>query len=393
MSRDSNQVRHAAPGSTAGFIYQFGRALWWLATQQGYFEVGIETLDDVVLVDADGTSVSEQDKYSIQDEGQPVSDRSVALWKTLGIWADLLTKHGESFRFVLVTNRPVPESSLIAGISRADSDEDVDRVLEQLLKVANDPSDTLEPHCKKVQSFEPELLRKVLRLTSLSSSQEWDSIREESLSSLRLPSSLLGHSSAILNELLGWITDISMQAWRSGKQATITSQAFSNALDRAKEQRRRQNKRERPPAQIPITPTDLAGIVQDLFVEQLKLVDVGDETVQEAIHDFIRYGKEVIRLTQTGEFTPRDWKDFEQELQIRWKRIFERIQRLYADKDEKERGIRTYYDTTSEFMARLKGEATDHAYFTSGAYHRLADELDVGWHPRFIKLLTGKDDE
>jgi hypothetical protein len=189
------------------------------------------------------------------------------------------------------------------------------------------------------------------------------------------------------------MTDVSMQAWRAGKEATITSQAFSNALDRAKERRRRQHKRERPPAQIPITPADLVGIVQDLFVEQLKLVDTGYETIQEAIHDFIRYGKEVIRLTQTGEFTPQDWKDFEQELQIRWKRIFERIQRLNADEDEEKRGARTYYETTSEFMARLKGEPTDHAYFTSGAYHRLADELDVGWHPRFIELLTGRNEE
>ncbi len=118
-------------------------------------------------------------------------------------------------------------------------------------------------------------------------------------------------------------------------------------------------------------------------------MEIADSEVEDSICDFIRYGKEVIRLTETGEYTPEDWRDFEVELEKRWGQIFRRVQRLYSNEEEKVRGERTYRDTTTDYLARLKGQPTDYIYFTTGAYHRLADELDVGWHPRFSDLLRG----
>lgn len=389
-----NQNSHAVPGSAAGFAYQFGRALYWLATEKGNFEVGIETLDDVSLERQTGPTLLEQDKYSIQNTGQPVSNRSVALWKTLSHWSDLLRQSSKQYHFLLVTNRPVPADTLVRKLSDAITDGQAMAVMQEIAKIAKKPSEVIESFCRNISKCEPNILQRLICSITLASSDsaqtEWEALQKETIDGLRLPSALLSQETDILNELIGWLVNTCMNAWNSGKTSTITSQSFINVLDRVKERRRRQYTRERPPSQVPITPDDLAGIVKDLFVEQLKLLDAKDSEIVDAVNDFIRYGKEIIRLTETGEYTPKDWEELEEELQTRWKRIFDRVQRLHNDEEEKLRGVRTYYETTTNFLARLMGEPTDHAYFTTGAYHRLADELDVGWHPRFLELLTGK---
>jgi hypothetical protein len=394
MSRRDIQDRHSAPGSAAGYTYQFGRALSWLAIGSGNFMVCIESLDDVSVEMVDGSILLEQDKYSTQETGNPISDHSVALWKTLSLWADFLIETDKQYKFLLVTNRPVTANSIIRRISDAETEEQISSIVQELMKIAHSPSDTIEVFCKKVCTCEYEVLRQLIKQTRLSSSDsagtEWETICIDIITCLRLPTPLVDQSRSIINELLGWVIQNCMHAWQSRKPAAITSQAFFNALDRVRERRRRQRVTARSPKEVPITPDDLAGIGNEMFVEQLKLIDSPGETIDDAINDFIRYGKEVIRLTESGEYTPRDWEEFETELEARWKRIFERIQRLHDHEEERRRGERAYHETTTDYYARLKGESTEYSYFTSGAYHRLADELEVGWHPRFSELIDGK---
>lgn len=74
---------HSAPGSIAGFTYQFERALFWLAQSPSGFTIGVETEDDVAIAGADGSQLLEQDKHSIRDTAKPFGDRSKDLWNTL----------------------------------------------------------------------------------------------------------------------------------------------------------------------------------------------------------------------------------------------------------------------------------------------------------------------
>lgn len=67
MSTASTTVAHAAPGSTAGTVFQFERALAWLANGSLPLDakVGIETDDDVAVQIPGGLNVREQDKHSV----------------------------------------------------------------------------------------------------------------------------------------------------------------------------------------------------------------------------------------------------------------------------------------------------------------------------------------
>jgi ABC-3C protein len=55
---------------------------------------------------------------------------------------------------------------------------------------------------------------------------------------------------------------------------------------------------------------------------------------------------------------------------------------------EEDIGFEIFTDTTEDYRERLAGSDTEQVYLTSGTYHRLADMIRIGWHPRFKQLMT-----
>jgi hypothetical protein len=60
---------------------------------------------------------------------------------------------------------------------------------------------------------------------------------------------------------------------------------------------------------------------------------------------------------------------------------------MKQDNPEKDIGFEIFTDTTEEHREKLAGSDTEQVYLTSGTYHRLADMIRIGWHPRFKKLM------
>ena len=96
---------------------------------------------------------------------------------------------------------------------------------------------------------------------------------------------------------------------------------------------------------------------------------------------------EKTRLSADGNITDQDWIDFEETLSLRWGRIFSREKRLGRDDSEEDVGFKILTETTDEHRERLAGVETEQVYLTAGTYHRMADRLAVGWHPRFEELM------
>ena len=126
--------QHSAPGSNAGFSYQFERALFWLAQSPSGFVIGVETDDDVAVRGTDGLQLLEQDKHSIRDNAKPFGDRSKDLWNTLATWIDALDTGevaAETTRFLMVTNKVLPEC-IARNISLAESEAQVTACIAEL---------------------------------------------------------------------------------------------------------------------------------------------------------------------------------------------------------------------------------------------------------------------
>ncbi|BCX48584.1 conserved hypothetical protein [Haloferula helveola] len=383
--------KHSAPGPFAGYAFQFERALLRLADNEAGGIVGIETCDDVVSRSPSGT-IYEQDKHSIQPTGTPFGDTSNALWNTLMIWAESAANGSANpaiSEFHLVTNRPVG-AGLARTISEAKGIKAATTVFNTLKETAQSAPLAIQLLSERVFRVNEQLLLQLIQKISLydqDSLSIGSALDDQLADKLRFPTWARNSSRQICNSLLGWIQRVCMDSWRRQEPAWIEQADFNDEYHTILESLRRQQWREKSENLIPVSKEEIAEKRAYAFVRQLQLIAIEESQITPAITDFIRYSSEMSRLLRQGAITTSHIEDFRNELVRRWRAIRDRIERLHASDSEENRGFRIYSTTTNDYLAPLGGIDTQHQYFTSGAYHRLAHEIEVGWHPRFEAML------
>ncbi|MBE8717109.1 hypothetical protein C4F51_07890 [Cellvibrio sp. KB43] len=139
----SNTI-HEATAAALGFYFQSQFALLTLISQTASeAAVAVERLDDVELK-VDGQHLLYQLKHSIQSNPPPVTLASVAFWKTIKVWIDVLPLVSlADTTFHLVSVGKVPVDSPLAALCDPNSDrealllameEEADRVIAERTK-------------------------------------------------------------------------------------------------------------------------------------------------------------------------------------------------------------------------------------------------------------------
>jgi hypothetical protein len=384
---------HSAPGANAGFSYQFERALRWLAQSPAGSIIGIETNDDVAIQRPDKSEVLEQDKHSIRKGATPFGDRSKDLWNTLAIWVDALDNAevaAETTNFLMVTNKTLP-GCIARDIGKAASDAEIDACVAALKKAGEKPPKLIKSQVERVlQKTSRANLRRIIAKCELVDGAQCSSgtaLRRETTAQLQLPNWCVSTSDSIIEELLGWLHATALTAWQLNKPAWIKRDYFVNQLHAILDRRKRQITRERAENLIPVSDDKVGETKGNRFVKQIHLVTDDDAIVDNSIRDFIRCNIEKARLSTEGNVTDEDWNAFEAALLARWNKIFPRAIRMNQGKPDEDVGFGVFTDTTETHKEKLAGSDTEQVYLTAGTYHRLADMIRVGWHPRFKELM------
>jgi hypothetical protein len=385
---------HSAAGTNAGFSYQFERALCWLAQSPAGSIIGVETEDDVAVSGADSSKLLEQDKHSVRAAAEPFGNRSKDLWNTLAIWIEALdTKEvvADTTTFLMVTNKVLPEC-IAQQIGRATSTTQITACVAALEAAAKKPPKQIAPLMERVLRHESRtsLLKLISRceLADGSLATAGPALRKETIGHLQLPESCLAIADSIVDELLGWLHKTALAKWQQKQPAWIQRDHFVNQLHAVIGLRKRQIARERAEHLIPVTEDTLGQEKGSVFVKQLHLVTDDDSIVDNAIREFIRCNIEKSRLSTEGNITDDDWKAFEVALLSRWEKIRARLIRMKKAAPEEDVGFEIFTDTTEDHREQLAGSDTEQVYLTSGTYHRLADMIRIGWHPRFKQLMS-----
>lgn len=385
---------HSAPGPAAGYAFEFERALYWLARSSAGFLIGIETDDDVAIRHQDGSRTLEQNKHSIQEEAEPFGNRSRDLWNTLSIWVTALEEgelDGTKTRFLMVTNKTLPDC-IAKRISQAETDYEITACLHELKLAALKPSETIRAYADKVlaATSEPHLRSVIKRceLADEASGASGPDLRRQTIAELPIPDWFTKDSESIANELLGWVKTQVLALWQARQPAWISRDSFVTQFHAILDRRKRQQTRERAANLIPVIDEQLGKEKGRIFVKQIYMVTDEDSRVDESIREFLRCRIEKSRLSADGNVTDQDWIDFEDSLKTRWSKISSLYRRLNRAETEEDVGFKVLCETTDGHRERLAGVETEQVYLTAGTYHRLADQLIVGWHPRYLELLN-----
>lgn len=391
MSESNVLDLHSAPSSAAGFDFQFQRALLELVYAKNGDVVGIETLDDVAVVGADGTQTLEQDKFTTNDAGSVYGDKTHNLLNTLSTWLKAALS-GEldcaKTKFRLVTNVKC-SSGLVHEIATCKSMVDALGLIRKIRELGSKSQD-FQSLIKLLEEPEAEDLLGGICVSADLLDGEND-IAQKIQDELPVENAYAESRQFIYRTLLGWMHDSAYAAWQKKIPYLVTKQSFVNELGAIKNSLKRSKERELPPDDLPISHEAVKELQDRMFVRQIKLVSDDQDELFEASADYLRCMSEKCRLSEGGEILKKDWLDFDAGLKDRWKQIFRQKKRLNPlGMSDRYVG----YDIMSTTLldqgdVKLAGSPITYSYLARGSYHRLSDDLEVGWHPQFEDLLKG----
>ncbi len=396
MSIDiDHKNRSDASASIRGSLYQVERALYWLATARDDSAlIGIETGDDVEVTSNDQNGlvhILEQDKYTSTNRF-PFSNTSKNLWNTLRIWLrqiEVIKEKSPESRFFLVTNMKLSKQGYwVKQFKRGEK-----KVGDPLLSLfdigsKNNSKSKLKPIIEEVLAFPKDNIRFLLdriELVDGATYSDENKTQKEIKNGLGISKDIPWHR--FYHELYGWLVAEIKGRWDRKELALFSREEVITRSNRLIKDYFEKPFLERARETLSLARNDIESSRQSDFVKQLQLIEYTEEEILEAISDFF-YAKHdrAITALEGGSIGERDYLDFDNRLMERWKSIFRRRTRLADNSDDCKIGLQICYETL-EHRESLAGFETLQYYTTKGNYHKLSNELRIGWHPKWDELM------
>lgn len=382
---------HSASGQALGYVYQFDRATYRLFESGiNVIEVGVEDIDDVSVHMRDGKEIREQDKSTV-NSGSPLSDRSVALWKTLHIWAETILVTPsiiDTTEYHIVTNGSLSANCLARQIDKATNEDSAKVVCAVIRDMIPTLRDDLVPFGITLGKLSDNQLKALIIKISVfdkMSSQYGGNI--EDLQALRFFES--GMKIGLFDRMSGWVKRKIRALVEAGQQPRIHREEF----DREFQGLHRKATVARLSAII--EPFDMnvdtSEYVSHGFVQQLDWINVDEETIREAILNYLYAEDARLKWTDISAVSESTLLLYQEDLKSRWK-IASRKASRHPNPSEVVKG-QECLDLTLEQDTFIHNEVMPKP-ITCGNFHALAhfsneQEPIIGWHPNFKSLSKG----
>lgn len=381
--------KHTAAGQALGYYFQLERALSWIShTPAGTF-IGIETEDDVVIELSNGNKILEQDKSSTNSH--PFVPSKPDLWKTLNIWLDALQNNEIDINkttLYLVTNKP-SKNSLAKDLSDATSDSQIDSCIKTLIEKAKTLKGEVKQLADKVLSYRNTLLPNLIKKINYESGEGLfgEELRRKLYSDLQLDMSAEDINNSIVNELLGWMFNITTKSWREKQPACISRDDFMREKMTIITSHRQKaiDNIVIEIGQIPQSQTKNEW--NNNYVKQLECIGFKNDRILKAIHDYLNAVAKRTEMAYSGYLTYQQIEELDKSLEERWNNIFAGNHLKNKNLSDEELGQVCYYETMN-CDTSIAGYQLRNHFITRGTYHKLSNDLKVGWHPLFKNILS-----
>lgn len=386
---------HEASAQALGYLYQTQWPLIDLihrAVAEPDAAVTLEALDDVEW-DRDGTPVELlQLKHHVRSAG--IGDKNRDLWKTIGVWMDGWDiGDAAGPRLTLVTTARASEGS--AAWSLKPECHDADKA-EQLLLAAAEAStdDGTEAVRSAFRSLTPDR-RSIFvgRMRVRDASVPISGLDEELRKALSFAVPV-GSENTFVALVWKWWNNVAI-AMLKRERRFVDGMELRTVIDDLRDQFSAGNL----PTTVEHDVSDdvVNEYLDEVFVHQLRFIDVPSRILQSAIQDYYRAYTQSARWIEDNLVGLAEVEKFEWELRDEWSRDFAWMEQSLPDgadeatKVEAGRSLlRKLLDVTS---IRIR-EKYDEPFFYRGKLHQLADENEIGWHPDFVdrveELLIGR---
>nr|WP_278423164.1 ABC-three component system protein [Brucella anthropi] len=375
------KLKTSVPGQYLGYGLQPVRLCYHLMSVANGCRVSLELFDDIAIHDASGGVGFEQSKSSLT--GNPASDRSAELWKTLSNWASLPTSLFNSatvFRFYVT---PVKVGNLVRDLHDANDETKAALLLKKFkTKTFRGKKGVgVEPLINKFLDAGDDICLKVIRQFELQTEEDpVDPIRGKLLATLpeesldQFCAAAIGMAKTEVDSLIRKkkIPILDSGAFRQKLRAFIRKHDFSKLLAST--------------TGVP-GPNQIADVLsrQPTFVRQLAAIEVSETLMTTAVSDFLRTIADKVTWADNGSIVDSSLEELDQSLIRHHTLTSDELADTHGHLVPTHRG-RQLYRRCAELQMPLEGQTLP-SYFVAGDYNCLADERKVGWHPDHLSLF------
>ena len=384
--------QHAAAASALGYLYQVRYALLESLRRlrkAEEFIVAIETLDDVVF-EKDGTAPELLQTKHHLNKAANLTDGSPDLWKTLRIWCEALASADVpegSLYFLITTAQAV--NGHATHYLRPDESRNPAKAMERLNTTAD--SSTNLTNAQAYQAYRSltldqrqQLLQSVYVFDSAPHIQDLNSELREVLFYAVNQRFL----DLFLQRLEGWWYRRVVKHLADEEAKPILSEELESETTSLREQ----FKEESLPIddEILSASVDASGYQDRVFVHQLRLIDIGNPRILQAIRNFFRAFEQRSRWVREDLLLVGELERYETRLVEEWDVLFQQMRdRLgeNASDEARKRRAQTLYEWVETATHPQIRSGVSEPFISRGTYQILSDAQRVGWHMEFKERL------
>jgi hypothetical protein len=386
----------SAQDPALGYLYQIRYALWLLLEaghdDQEEIEVAIEKLDDIDIKEGDGQLRLVQTKHHLSPDF--LTNACPDLWKTIRIWCTNFKSkrfQAENTILTIVTTGTAPDKSIASMLRpNAYAKRDLEMVVDQLNKVAQTSENKVnQPAYEIFKSLSrEEQIVLIGRIEVLDHACPIIDLRQNITHILRY-SARKENINAVYEHLVGWWDELVIKHLHEKSASYLSHTLLTQKIDDIRKQYDENSLPINVPPPTNINVTDL-GTDQRTFIEQLKLVRIGDRRVKYAISDFYRASSQRSKWIRDLSISITDLEEFDNKLHREWGEIFGIMEEELAgetNEDMLSKKGREFYGLIMKLNFHIRTRCTEE-FITRGSYHMLANQLKLGWHLHYEDLLS-----
>ncbi|MCW3107997.1 MAG: hypothetical protein JWQ09_2503 [Segetibacter sp.] len=385
----------SADGSFLGYFFQIERVMLWLSELQENACVGVEVADDIVVQLANGLDVKEIYEQAKHTTGNtaPYSDKSEDLWKTLSIWIKAVEAGSvdpRTSKFSLLSNKPLPSNRIAVRLSKVSLQDEISLIecCEELINNADKLRNTLKTYGETVQNCSFDILKQIVSNIVILDTTYNHNKREflkKLKGNLHLSDDMpIDH---IAEKLFGFVSMYLIESWRQRKEGWISVKVFNQQFTQLVAEYKPKPFFEKASELLPVSKSEIKRNRGKLYVEQLRLIECDEDEVLESIHDYLRALTERDRFAKDGEISSDKLDQYFDDLLQNWKGVSKPRFKFCSIDEHVKTGYQVYYETL-KYKGKLNNYEPEQHYTYKGAYHFLANELALGWHPKWKETLS-----
>lgn len=385
----------AVPGQFYGYSLQITRAVAHLLRAGEGAAISIECLDDVATVAGSGQAVAEQAKSGLAHN--PVTDRSIELWKTLHNWVEAVRSGALTLNttFVLYVAQQ-HKGRIVQRIHDAETADEARALIRDLRaefwgaapkfsKKKALPAALAEHVNGVLEASEPVL---VALFRNIVVERGSGAPNDDLLAPIKTLAVSERAREPVLASLLGWVKRRIDQQIENGRAAVIAYDDFHRQLVGSARKHDRADAVLQSAASQPDPDEIKKEMRSRTYVRQLQFVEAKIDDQTQAVTEYLMSFVDRTNWAEQGDVQAASFEDFERHLVGVWTNHRRGIEVEMKARPAKDRGLVLFSRCCGQTGLTLQG-MTLPAHFTPGSFHMLADEPKLGWHPNYAQFLSG----